>query len=275
MIKTYDNFKIVTPDGTTYDMADDFNVLVRSFTIGSPRPEIETDKIDGTHGAIKLGKTWGERELSADCSFFAFDALDTPLQRNKLYRLLMSLDEFYIIVDAEPGKRWLVEVADSFAPSKVGTYGEFTVNFVCHSGFAESVGTTMDPMTFDSGLWQVGQGLTGEQLVYTQSTSTFSIFNAGDIPVDPRTIPLVITFYGTSTNLSIKNNTTGDEWTYTGTTSAQTIKLDGVKSTKSNVSIFANTNRKLITLKPGWNDFVITGATGTYTISFDFRFYYL
>jgi hypothetical protein len=42
-----DNFKIVLQDGTTYDMADDFSVLVRSFRISSPahhaRPSRLTD----------------------------------------------------------------------------------------------------------------------------------------------------------------------------------------------------------------------------------------
>lgn len=111
---------------------------------------------------------------------------------------------------------------------------------------------------------------------YEFTTSTFSIYNAGDTTIDPRYYPLLITFVGSSTNLSIKNETTSETWSYTGTTiSTDTIKLDGVKSFKGSTSIFANANRKLITLKPGWNDFTITGATGSFTITFDFKFYYL
>jgi hypothetical protein len=74
---------------------------------------------------------------------------------------------------------------------------------------------------------------------------------------------LVITFAGASTNLAIANTTTGDTWSYTGTTAAgDTLKLDGVRMLKNGVvSVFGATNRKLITLAPGWNNFTVTGAT--------------
>lgn len=277
MIKTLDNFKITTVDGTTtYDMADDFNVLVRSFNIPSASPEIETDKVQNRHGEIRMGKTWGARQLTAECSFFAVDYQDTTLLRSELFHTLMSFDEFYIIVDSEPAKRWKVEVANEFTPSKIGNYGEFTVTFVCHAGVAESVGTTLTTMSFDVEAWQLGQGLTDDDLIYTQTTSAFQIFNAGDTTVDPRMYPLTITFTGASTNLKIRNNTTGDEWQYTGTTTASdSLVLDGIRSTKNGLSVFRNTNRQVISLAPGWNDFVITGASGALNVKYDFRFYYL
>jgi predicted phage tail component-like protein len=276
MIKTYDNFKIVTQAGEMYDMADDFSVLVRSFEIGSPRPEIATEKVEGAHGAIRAGKTWGARQLTAHCSFFANDTQDSSLLRNELYRTLMNLDEFYIVVDAEPGKRWKAEVSGEFTPSKVGAYGEFTVDFVCHPGFAESVGTTLDPLTTDSEVWQFGLGLTLEETNYVPATSKFRIYNAGDVAVDPRIFPLLIQFSGVSTNLQIKNITTGDTWKYTGVTiSGDTLKLDGVRSLLNETSVFGNTNRQLMTIAPGWNDFEITGASAPFGLAFDFRFYYL
>jgi Phage tail protein len=155
--------------------------------------------------------------------------------------------------------------------------GRFDVEFTTLSPFAESIGTTLDPFTFDAELWQIGQGLTAEDgIVYTHSTSSFRIYNAGDVTIDPRVLPLKITFTGASTNLKITNTTTGDMWQYTGTTQAgDTITLDGVRSLKNGVSIFSATNRKLITIASGWNDFTITGASGSFTISFDFRFYYI
>lgn len=276
MIKTYDNFKIITQDGTTFDMATDFNVLVRSFSIPSARPEIETEKVQNRHGEIRMGKTWGPRQLTAECSFFAVDYQDNALLSSELFNTLLSLDEFYVIVDAEPAKRWKVEVASEFTPSKIGNYGEFSVTFVCHDGVAESVGTTLTTLSFDEEDWQLGQGLTNDDLKYTHITSAFKIFNAGGIKVDPREKPLMITFTGASTNLKIVNSTTGEEWQYTGTTVASdSLVLDGIRSTKNGLSIFRETTRKLITISPGWNDFVITGASGSFSIKFDFRFYYL
>jgi hypothetical protein len=60
-----DNFKIVLQDGTTYDMAEDFSVLVRSFRISSPNPSRQTEQIDGRDGQIRLGKDYGPREITA------------------------------------------------------------------------------------------------------------------------------------------------------------------------------------------------------------------
>jgi phage-related protein len=197
--------------------------------------------------------------------------------RDEIIRVIYGREPYYIVPEATPGKRWLVEASDSITPELIGMYGEFTLSFISDSTYAESIGTTLDPLTFDSELWQIGEGLTVDDKSYTQSTTAFSIYNAGDITVDPREFPLVITFKGASTNLSIKNTTTGETWSYTGTTTASdSLKLDGVRMLKNGVvSVFANSNRKLITLAPGWNNFTITGASGAFTISFDFRFKYI
>jgi phage-related protein len=275
-MKTLDNFKIVLKDGTTYDMYDDFNVLVRSFSVSSPQPIPYHEKIEGRNGVVRLGKEFGPRKLSAVCSSFAVDYADTELLKSELIRVLMTADEFYVIHDARPSRCWLVELTSEFTPGKIGSYGEFTLDFVSASTYAESVGTTLDPFTFDSEVWGVGDGLTDEEPVYTHSTLSFRIYNAGDVAIDPRDLPLKITYTGVSNNLAITNSTTGETWSYTGTTTAgQTLELDGVRSLKSGVSVFADTNRKLITLKPGWNDFTVTGASGPVTVAFDFRFYYL
>jgi len=109
-----------------------------------------------------------------------------------------------------------------------------------------------------------------------ENQTSFRIYNAGDKTIDPRELPLKITFRGASTNLTITNQTTGDCWQYTGTTvKSDFLVLDGIRSLKNGVSIFSDTNRKLITLVPGWNDFTITGASGYFEITFNFRFYYL
>jgi hypothetical protein len=272
-----DNFKIVLQDGTTYDMADDFSVLVRSFRISSPKPTRHVEQFVGRDGAVRLGKDFGQRSIIAACSFFGIDSPDIILLRDQIISVLFGREPFYIVPDATPGKRWLVETADSITPEIIGAYGEFSLEFVSDNTYAESIGTTLDPLTFDAELWQVGQGLNVEATDYTQSVTSFSIYNAGDVSIDPREFPLKITYSGASTNLAIKNTTTGDEWKYTGTTVAgNTLAIDGVRSLKNGVvSVFANTNRKLITLAPGWNDFTVTGASGSFTLAVEFRFYYV
>ncbi|PFY57870.1 phage tail protein, partial [Bacillus toyonensis] len=48
-----------------------------------------------------------------------------------------------------------------------------------------------------------------------------------------------------------------------------------VRSTKNSLSIVRDTNKKVISLQTGINEFEIIGATGAFSISFDFRFQYL
>jgi hypothetical protein len=278
-MKGLDNFKIVTKSGEEYDMSGYFGVLVRSLVISSPQPIIETEKGEGSHGQIRLGKTWGPRLITAQCSWFAVDGQDVALLRNELFRKLMTLQEFYIVIDAEPGKRWKVEVAAEWSPEKLGTYGEFALEFVSHSPFSESIATSLTAKDFDQlGVWQVGQGLIeANDMQYRHTTSSFRIYNPGDATVDPRNMPLAITYRGASTNLEIRNVTTSDVWRYTGTTgSADRLAIAGTRSLKNDVvNVFRDTNRKLIRLAPGWNDIRLTGASGSYSAEFDFRFYYL
>ncbi|PGC72628.1 phage tail family protein [Bacillus wiedmannii] len=262
-------------DGKRY-ILNDLNIFTRDFVVSSPSYKHTAEEMEGGHGAIDLGTTYGVRTIRGIFYFKAVDHADYVLFRDEVFNLFNSNQSFYLIDNRNGGKRWLVKCASSFEPDQLRMYGFFEVEFVSFSPFAESIGTTLDPLSIDSSIWQVGQGLTTEDLGYVHTTPSFRIYNAGVIPIDPRRMPLLITFKGASTNLKIRNKTTGDEWSYTGTTTANdTIRLDRVRSTKNSLSIFRDTNRKLISIESGWNDFEITGATSPFSISFDFRFYYL
>jgi phage-related protein len=263
-------------DGTLYDLKQ-LGIRTKDFIVSAPSLRHVTEEIEGRDGSIDLATTEGPRTITCTFRMQAVDTQDYPLLRNEVFRLFRSKESFYLIDRREPAKRWEVKCQDAYDIEQRFVYGDFTVTFVCFKGYAESIGSTLDPLTFDSELWQIGQGLAvDDDMIYVHSTPSFKIYNAGDVMIDPRVLPLKITFTGASTNLTITNTTTGDTWQYTGTTTANdTITLDGIRSFKNGLSIFGNTNRKLITIAPGWNDFTITGATGAFTISFDFRFYYI
>ncbi|MEM5659949.1 phage tail family protein [Bacillus toyonensis] len=262
-------------NGTIFDL-DEIGVETRDFNPSAPSPKHSYEEIEGSHGAIDLGTVYGPRKIN--CSFYikANDMRDYALFRDEVFNIFDSRQAFYIIDKRNPGKQWLVKCESEYEIDQQRIYGFFDIKFISASPFAESIGTTLTPLDIDLGLWQIGQGLTFEDPKYVHSTSSFRIYNAGNVPLNPRRMPLLITFKGASTNLKIKNKTTGDEWSYTGTTSVNDIiRLDQVRFTKNSLSIVRDTNKKLITLNSGFNDFEITGATGAFSISFDFRFYYL
>jgi hypothetical protein len=258
------------------------NMKVIKFNKGFPEIKHDMETIENRDGFLDMGTVYETRKMDAEVVFTARDRLDNPLVQNKIFRIFDSREPFYLIDDREPGKRWLVKCESSFTPDqRMATFGTFDIAFVGQP-YGESIGTTLDPKTFDADVWQIGQGLIdADEMSYSHNTTSFQIYNAGDVMIDPREHDLVITFTGASSNLRIENTTNGTAWQYNdGTTAGSTvetdvIKLTGVRSLKNNISIFGETNRQLIELEEGINDIVISGTSGDFVISFDFRFKYL
>ncbi|PEN34886.1 phage tail protein, partial [Bacillus wiedmannii] len=97
-----------------------------------------------------------------------------------------SRQPFYIIDKRNLGKQWLVKCESEYEIDQQRIYGFFDIKFISSSPFAESIGTTLTPLDIDLGLWQIGQGLTFEDPKYVHSTCTFRIYNAGNVPLNPR-----------------------------------------------------------------------------------------
>lgn len=276
--KTTQNFKIVRLDGTTYDMRE-VGIGVNLFSLDPPKyKHNREDDMGELDGFMDMGTTIEGRTMSAQCRIYAQDLWDFPLLVDEVHRIFDSRQPFWLIRDAQPGKRWLVKCENMDTVTQKTIIGEFTLSFISSMPYAESVGSSLTPMTFDAEVWQIGQGLISEELTYTHTTNSFQIFNAGDMYVDPRDVRMdfTITFQGASSNLKIINDTTGETWNYyETTTSSDVMKLQYAKSLKNNNSVFKYTNRKLLRLAPGFNDIRVVGNTGAFSITFDFHFYYV
>lgn len=263
-------------DGCRYDLKS-LGIVPLTFNVDSLSPVHETEVMEVMDGHVDIDTTFEGRTLSANFFIEAKDYYDYNQVRNQVFRLFNGKSYFYILDQKEPKKRWKVKTASKFTIDKNSLIaGSFSVEFISPSPYAESIGTTLDPFTFESEKWQVGQGLITDNLQYVHNKSSFKIFNAGDVSIDPRQMPLQIKYQGASSNLAIRNETTGDVWIYNGSTGVNdSIIIEGIRSIKNGQSIFGLTNRKLITLKSGWNDFTVIGASGSFLISFDFRFHYI
>jgi hypothetical protein len=238
--------------------------------IPSPSYEPTREAVLGRAGAITLGRDLYPRQLTAEFKMTADNYENSLSVRDKVFSLFGKGKKFYIGETKQPNKRWHVECVEAWNPQRIN-HNNFTiaVPLLVESGYAESVKNTLDRTLFPA------QISSAKQIKYIHATTTFEIFNDG-IKIDPRYMPFIVKYKGASTNLKITNLTTGDEWSYTGTSnSGDSIMLDGIKSTKNGLSIFRSTNKKLITLAPGWNEFKLSGTSGSFEISFDFRFYTL
>ncbi|KAB2334255.1 phage tail domain-containing protein [Bacillus mesophilum] len=223
-------------------------------TVDSLTPRISTEIVEGMDGHIDLETTYEGRTMSA--SFFVESkyGVDYYQLRNLVYNLFNGKSYFYIIDENDPSKRWKVKTSERYTVEKLSWIaGNFTVNLVSPSPYAESV-----------------------SMPHYQFKDKFSFYNNGDVVIDMRTQQdTEIEFRGVSEGLTISNQTTGDTWSYDGSTTADdVILLKGIRSTKNGTSIFGNTNKKLLTFAPQWNSVHITGSTD-FTLVFKTRFYFI
>lgn len=274
---------IETLDGQTYKLDDDkYRVHTLDFLVSSPEYDHRSDGIEGRDGVIDLGSSYTKRKLTAELYLKASSIESYALYRDQVFKLFKSKKAFYITESRTPWKRWLVKVTNSFELDQTRIYGLFSVEMeTVGLPYVESRATTLEPLVWENEGWFWGAGMSWgdnpDQYNITNKTS-FIIPNYGDITIDPRMMDLTIRFTGASSNLRITNVTTGDVFQYNGTTFANdTLVLEGVRVWKNDTtnSVVLSTNYGLITIDPGENTFSVAGVIGEFTLSFEFRFYYL
>jgi len=223
--------------------------------IPSPSYRVKREVLDGRAGEIVVEKILNSRLLVADFMVTSSDYTESLQSRDQLYELIGNEQFLYVSESKQPSKRWKVH-ADGWTPERINSaVSLFQVSLFADSGTSESI--SIVEKTF--------------------STSTFQFKNEGNLLIDPRIhSETEIEFSGASSNLIIRNLTTSDEWSWIGETlETDILLLKGVRSLNNNASIFGQTNKKLITLSPGWNDFEVIGATGDFEVTIRSRFYFL
>lgn len=251
-----------------------------SLKIPSLTPSHFTESVPGKPGVERLGVDLGARTINGEFYLSGVDRIDWKLIRDKVFSILDPTRNYYLIDSDQMGKRWHVVINGSFLPEKVNhrASGVFEIPFETYDlPFSESVNKSSVPMNFDNPNWQIGMGLIAEDTPYTFNTSSFKVYNPGNIPIDIRYCEIdIIVKAACSTYFELENQTSGELFKYTGAlTTSDTLKLStGKEYTKNSLNVFRNTNRQGITLMPGWNDFIVKGASSIQQISFDTRFYY-
>lgn len=249
-------------------------VVALHSNVASPSFTNIRDRTD-TGREILLGRELNERSIDIQFLLKPVDFQDLYLLRNELYAMLAGESRIYLHEKEIPFKRWRVLIDSEEMPEKGYDHAFYAMKLVAPHGYSESIGKTTDLLRFDVDKWQFGQGLTFEDKKYSHSARTFRTYNAGNLKVDPRKMPLKITFRGASMNLRIFNHTTDEEFRLTGNTSTtDKLEINGVEVKLNGKSILSRTNRKLLTVESGYNEWELIGTIGTFTIEVDHRFYY-
>lgn len=291
--------KVTLLNGDSFILSD-YGIHVKDFNPRSIPVIKDREQLEGSPLTAIPSMYYGEREITLDFYIRSEDRLGYPLLRDKLYDLMIRDEPFYIqemrlmgdgnysFIDTKRSyfeeiddehwlsmKRYLVTIDNVVELDQVNTVGEGELIFSTYRlPFAESVGTTKDELVFSANKWDFGQGLTFEDKKYTFDQNNFKVFNAGNVPLNPRWMPYLIKIMGVGNKVTIKNNTNGDEVIYNGPmTTSDILTLEGIYIKKNGVNVLRQTNKQLLTLEPGNNDIVILGLNNV-SIDFDFRFYY-
>ncbi|MGA3675631.1 distal tail protein Dit [Lysinibacillus agricola] len=236
-----------------------------------------TEQVDGRDGLLFLETTFDSRVISVELLYESYDIYDYYLLRDEINALFTRKESFYIIFKNEPYKRYLVRLNQAFEVEPNQYMNSFTVEFTCVNVFAESIATTKSSKEWDVDVWSWNGAITwDDDLNYSFKNNAFTVKNLGNVDIDPRQSELEIILKGTfSSSVVIKNETTGDVYVYNGSLNANDVLvLKGVQSYKNGTSVFKNTNKKLIRLFAGENNFTITGGNVS-SVDFNFRFLYL
>ncbi|MDN4525317.1 phage tail domain-containing protein [Fictibacillus fluitans] len=251
--------------------------------ISSIQKERVSEKVEGVHGSINKGFTYGSRDVELKLLLKARDAKDYRLLRDEVFAMFRR-GELYISEEYQKGKRYLISPDEPFIPERFDNNRRLaTANINCNMPslpFAESIGKTQDIQRagiVNEELWGHGMGLLDDSLVYTVTATSFNIFNAGTEPIHPFQQDLKITISqvaGSTSFLQLKNNTNGTIFKANKAVSnSEKLVIDGPRVTSNSLEYLRDTNKTFIQLDPGWNSFSLTGATSA-KIEFDFRFYY-
>lgn len=240
--------------GRTIDI-DTLGLIGLKLAIPSPSYRTVTEEIDGQSGVIVLERILNPRSLTAEFITKAIDYTSSLELRDEVYALLGHGRTMYVSEKKRPLRRWKVYL-EEWTPERLDIqHHRFDIPLFAEAGHSETINIIKKSF----------------------KTPIFRFKNEGNILIDPRKhSETEIIFKGESTNLKIRNTTTGEEWSWNGTTSINdVIMLKGVRSLKNDVSIFKQTNKKLITLVPGWNSFEVIGATCDFELIIRSRFYFV
>ena len=296
--------EIVKQNGQSFRLSD--YGVVQDFVVHSIDRSVVRDPIEGRAGLQDYGVEIGDRTIEVPMIFKAADLHDYAHLRDELYGLLDDSEPFYIREMRRPkslqydfvdfgqkpkweaqtdneyvnGKQYKVRLNSTLTPEQRSLSGEVSIEFVT-SGlpYAESIYTTLE--LHDSGYahsaekYGLVDNIDDEKIKYRFTENNFTVYNAGNVTVEPESMELVIQISNASTQgtLSLKNLTTGEEFRLTKSLSERHISLRGMNILDGTVNTFRDSNRRLISLVPGDNQFEITGATFS-QVWFDFRFLY-
>lgn len=254
------------------------------FFVTSLEKERITENVNGIPGAIDYGFDYKGR---GECSLTFFlrhyhAEYDYLLLKSELNAFLDSQPYFYISRNNLPTRILKCTVDTSYKPERIlgSMYGtlEVPVN-VTGLPFWRTIYTTqnIEKNGYSAIVEKFGMadGVHLDYLTYTPKTNTFSVWNGGNVTIDPRHFDLSIRLlYATSKgNVTIENLTTGEKFIFYRQFENTHLNIFGSQVLLGNTNWLRESNRKFISLVPGENKIKVSNVEHQ-GVSFDFPYYF-
>lgn len=260
-------------------------VLPLDFLVSAIEKERYIENINGIPGNINYGFDYKDREVSLNFWLRHYHGEhDQKLLKSELYAMLDSQPYFYVSDDKLPTRVLKLAIDEPYLPERINGSNISTLEIKCQIidlPFWQTKYTTQEVETngYEAVIEKFGlaDGINIDYPRYTFTESEFSLWNGGNVDIDPRNIELLIQFYNLKTEgtFTITNLTTGEKHVLNKPFSGNHYLLSNAKAINaSGVNYLRDTNRKFISLAKGLNKFRIENGTFDRVI-FDFKFHYL
>ncbi|MGL4053618.1 phage tail domain-containing protein [Staphylococcus haemolyticus] len=253
------------------------------FLVSSITKERISENVNGIPGSINYGFDYKEREITLSFWLkYSHNIYDYKLMRSELYEMLDTGEYLYIADDRLPSRILKVAIDDSYLPELVNGSRFSNLELkgtVIGLPFWRTIYTTQDiEKNGYSALVEkfgMADGVHLDYLTYTPKTNTFSIWNGGNVTIDPRHFDLSIRLlYATAKgNVTIENLTTGEKFIFYRQFENTHLNIFGSQVLLGNTNWLRESNRKFISLVPGENKIKISNVEHQ-GVSFDFPFYF-
>ncbi|MCH4432235.1 phage tail domain-containing protein [Staphylococcus haemolyticus] len=253
------------------------------FLVSSITKERISENVNGIPGSINYGFDYKEREITLSFWLkYSHNIYDYKLMRSELYEMLDTGEYLYIADDRLPSRILKVAIDDSYLPELVNGSRFSNLELkgtVIGLPFWRTIYTTQDiEKNGYSALVEkfgMADGVHIDYLTYTPKTNTFSIWNGGNVTIDPRHFDLSIRLlYATSKgDVTIENLTTGEKFIFKRQFENTHLNIFGSQVLLGNTNWLRESNRKFISLVPGENKIKVSNVEHQ-GVSFDFPYYF-
>lgn len=253
------------------------------FLVSSITKERISENVNGIPGSINYGFDYKEREITLSFWLkYSHNVYDYKLMRSELYEMLDTGEYLYIADDRLPSRILKVAIDDSYMPELINGSPFSNLEVKATSidlPFWRTLYTTNDIQNYGYNAivekFGLADGIHLDYLTYIPTTNTFSIWNGGNVTIDPRHFDLSIRLlYATSKgNVTIENLTTGEKFIFYRQFENTHLNIFGSQILLGNTNWLRESNRKFISLVPGENKIKVSNVEHQ-GVSFDFPYYF-